>query len=205
MSITVVIADDHPFIVEGMISTIDLVPSLNVIGTAKNGIEAIALIKRLKPNCALLDLSMPGANGFEVFLEAKRWSPNTRFAIVTGRSASSLFKQLFDAGIDGLFVKNSDSQDISQGILRMAQGERVISAEAMTIIKTSEVNEKLSNRELEVMHGIARGERSSEIAVSLGISPKTVDSHRTNLLRKMEVNSTAALLVKAIRVGLLKV
>lgn len=146
---------------------------------------------------------MPGANGLEVFLEAKRWSPNTRFAIVTGRSAATLFKQLYDAGIDGLFVKNSDIAETSAGISRMAQGERVISDEAMASIKKSQENEKLSHRELEVLQALARGESNKQIADSLGLSPKTIDSHRTNLHRKMQVNSTAALLVKAMRMGLI--
>jgi len=188
-----------------MVTAISLIQTLTVVGTAKNGIEAIALVKRLKPDCALLDLSMPGANGLEVFLEAKRWSPDTRFAIITGRSAAALFKQLYDAGIDGLFVKNSDTSKISAGVERMAKGERVISDEAMDSIKTTQGNEKLSNRELEVLHAIAHGSSSKQIAGDFGISPKTVDSHRTNLLRKMEVNSTAALVVKAMRNGLINI
>jgi len=205
MDKTVIIADDHPFTVEGMKTAINLVSGLNVIGTAKNGIEAIALVKRLKPDCALLDLSMPGANGLEVYLEAKRWSPTTRFAIITGRSATVLFKQLFDAGIDGLFVKNSDTTSISAGIDRMAQGERVISDEVQESLDATEENEKLSSREMAVLQALARGENSKQIADAFGISPKTIDSHRTNMLRKMDVNSTAALLVKAIRSGLINV
>ena len=77
------------------------------MGKAFNGIDAISLIKREQPDCALLDLSMPGATGLEVFQEAKRWAPNTRFVIITGISAASLFRNLYEAGIDGLFVKNT--------------------------------------------------------------------------------------------------
>ena len=205
MNKTVIIADDHPFTVEGMSAAIGACEGLRVVGTAKNGIEAISLVKRHKPDCAILDLSMPGANGLEVFSEAKHWSPETRFAIITGRSAAALFKQLYDAGIDGLFVKNSDISEISAGIARMASGERVISSEAMASINHVEENAKLSKREMDVLQALARGESNRGIADSFGISPKTIDSHRTNLLRKMEVNSTAALLVKAIRLGLIDV
>lgn len=202
---TVVIADDHPFTAEGMESVINSVVDLKVIGTASNGIEAIAMIKRLKPNCALLDLSMPGANGLEVFLEAKRWSPDTRFVIITGISAASLFKQLYDAGIDGLFVKNSPPEEISAGVSKIANGLRVISPQAQAIIDEAEQKQQLSARELQVLQGLARGQNNRQIAESLGISPKTIDTHRTTLLRKMNVNSTAALLVAAMRGGMIDV
>lgn len=205
MTKTVVIADDHPFIADGMETAIQAVEGLRVIGKAFNGIEAIAAIKKFQPDCAVLDLSMPGANGLEVFLEAKKWAPNTRFAIVTGISAAVLFKQLYDAGIDGLFVKNAPAKQITDGILRICDGDRVISAEAMAAIESVEADKKLSKRELEVLSALSRGESNKEIAEAMGLSPKTIDSHRTNLLRKMNVNSTAALLVKAIQTGILDV
>ena len=188
-----------------MESVIQEISSLDVIGTAANGIEAIALIKRVKPDCAVLDLSMPGANGLEVFLEAKRWSPETRFVIVTGISAAALFKQLYEAGIDGLFVKNTSPEIISAGIAKVAQGERVISDEAMSAIKTIEQRAELSNRELEVLRALAEGKNNKEIGELLGLSPKTIDNHRTKLLRKMNVTSTAALVVAAMRTGLIDV
>lgn len=205
MAKTVIIADDHPFTIEGMEAAIKKTRELVVIGRAANGIEAISIIKRLKPDCAVLDLSMPGANGLEVFQEAKRWSPETRFAIVTGISAASIFHRLYDAGIDGLFVKNAPPESISAGILQVANGARVISPEAMTAIKDSQENAALTEREIEVLKAIAQGQTNRQIADSLSVSPKTVDSHRTNLLRKMNVNSTASLLVAAMRMGIIDV
>lgn len=205
MAKTVIIADDHPFTVEGMESVIQSVSSLEVIGTAANGIEAIALIKQLKPDCAVLDLSMPGANGLEVFQVAKQFSPKTRFAIITGMSASAVFKQLYDAGIDGLFVKNTAPEIISAGLVKVSQGIRVISDEAMRAIQSVKMQGELSKRELQVLQALARGQTNKQIAKAFGISPKTIDNHRTNLLAKMNVNSTAALLVAAMRNGLLDV
>ena len=200
---TVVLADDHPFIVQGMEALIQAIPELEVVGTASNGIEAISLIKRLSPDCAVLDLSMPGANGLEVFLEAKRWSPKTKFAIITGISAATLFKRLYDAGIDGLFVKNTSPEAIAAGLIKVANGKRVISKEAMTEIASANKNTELSKREMEILRELALGQNNKVIAEKLGISPKTVGNHRTSLLRKMNVNSTAALLVKAMKSGLI--
>lgn len=202
---TVIIADDHPFIIDGMESLIREEPGLDFIGRASNGIEAIALIKKTQPDCALLDLSMPGANGLEVFLEAKRWSPKTRFVIITGISAAALFHQLYDVGIDGLFVKNEVPASIIEGVLQICDGKRIISPEAMQEIENSRQHQNLTKREIEVLNALAEGLSNKAVADKLGVSPKTVDTHRTNLLRKMNVNTTAALLVKAMREGLLDV
>ena len=203
MKYSIILADDHPFTAEGMETVIESVPELQVVGKAFNGIDAISLIKRKQPDCALLDLSMPGANGLEVFQEAKLWAPNTRFAIITGISAATLFRNLFDAGIDGLFVKNTKPEIITSGVLEICKGRRVISEEAMAAIKVAQENEKLTQREHEVLRALSRGLSNKEIARQFNVSPKTIDSHRTNLLRKMHVNSTAALLVTAMKTGLL--
>ena len=176
---------------------------LHVVGKAFNGIDAISLIKRKQPDCALLDLSMPGANGLEVFQEAKNWAPKTRFAIITGISAATLFRNLYEAGIDGLFVKNTSPEDITSGVLEICKGQRVISEDAMAAIKTAQKNEKLTQREHEVLRALSHGLSNKEIARQFNVSPKTIDSHRTNLLRKMNVHSTAALLVTAMKTGIL--
>ena len=204
MTKTIIIADDHPFTVEGMSAVIQALPDFKVVATAKNGIEAIAAIKKWKPDCAILDLSMPGANGLDVFQDGKRWSPDTKFAIVTGISAAILFQKLYDSGIDGLFVKNTPPEKITAGIIRICKGERIISDEALAAIKTVEENKKLSSREIEVLKALSTGQSNKEIAKQLGVSPKTIDTHRTSLLRKMNVSSTAALLVNAIKLGLLE-
>ena len=204
MKYSIIIADDHPFTAEGMEAVITSIPELHVVGKAFNGIDAISLIKREQPDCALLDLSMPGANGLEVFQEAKRWAPNTRFAIITGISAASLFRNLYEAGIDGLFVKSTQPEVITSGVLKICKGERVISKEAMTATEPAQENPKPSRREIEVLNALSKGLNNRGIGEQLSLSPKTIDSHRTNLLKKMHVNSTAALLVKAIKSGILR-
>jgi len=203
MKYSIILADDHPFTTEGMEAVIEAVPELHVVGKAFNGIDAISLIKRKQPDCALLDLSMPGANGLEVFQEAKLWAPNTRFAIITGISAATLFRNLYEAGIDGLFVKNTQPETITKGVLDICKGKRVISEDAMTAIKKAQENKKLTQREHEVLRALSQGLSNKEIARQFNVSPKTIDSHRTNLLRKMNVNSTAALLVSAMKTGIL--
>lgn len=205
MPVEVVIADDHELIVQGMKTTLESHGDITVVGTANNGIEAIALCKKLQPDMVLLDMSMPGATGVEVFTEVRRWSPRTRAAMLTGNPSPALFQMLEDAGVDGLFVKNSPIEEICQGILRIAAGERVISDEARAVIDDTERGEPLTGRELEILQAIAEGLTNNGIADKLSISPKTVDNHRTSLMRKLGVRSTASLIVRAVRDGLVQI
>ncbi len=202
---TVIIADDHPFTAEGMRRALQKVPNIHVVALVENGIDAISEIKRKKPDGALLDLSMPGANGLEVFMEARRWSPLTRFAIITGRSAAPLFRKIDESGMHGLFVKNEPPEEICQGVVAMLEGKRFISHYAQMLIAKAKENTELSKREYQVLQGLARGQTNRELADILGVSPKTVDTHRTNLLRKMDVSSTASLLVTAMRKGMIDI
>lgn len=205
MQKTIIIAEDHAFTAEGMLQSLQALTRFKVLEVAKNGIEAISLIKRHKPDCALLDLSMPGANGIEVFTDARRWSPNTRIAVITGFPSPSIFQQLIDAGIDGLFLKNSAASEICHGMEDIANGERVIADGILEMLSNHAQINNLTAREIEVLQSVARGFSNNKIAEQLGLSPKTIDSHRTSLMKKLEVNSTATLLVKAMREGLINV
>lgn len=205
MPTTVVIADDHAFTVAGISAALADTVGFDVVGVADNGIEAIMLIKKHRPDCAVLDLTMPGANGLEVFIEARRWSPRTRVAIVTGSPSLAIFAQLIEAGVDGIFLKNAAPEDICAGIRDIVNGMRVIAPEIASAVKAAGGTAGLTAREIEVLHGIARGLSNAQIGEALGVSPKTVDSHRTTLMRKMGVHSTATLLVRALRDGLIDV
>lgn len=202
---TIVLADDHAFTLEGMKAALENIPGMTVVGLATNGIEAISLIKRTQPDCALLDLSMPGANGLETFLEARRWSPGTRFAVVTGNPSAAIFEQLLDAGVDGIFLKNAPLEEVSEGIVALANRRKVVAPGAAKILEAAGQSLEMTARELEVLQCVARGQSNNQIAKHLGVSPKTVDSHRTSLMRKLGVHSTAALLVRAMKDGLIDV
>lgn len=205
MTVTVLIADDHELTMSGMRSAIGRMPAFEIVAETGNGLEAIKLCKRLNPALALLDMAMPGATGLEAFTEIRRWSPNTRVAIITGSAAPSIYETLENAGVDGLFVKNAPIKELHDGLKRLASGERVISSEAVQLINMDQPTEALSNRELQVLQGIANGLTNAGIAEGLCISPKTVDNHRTNMMRKLDVRSSAALVVQAVRNGLIQI
>lgn len=190
---------------EGTRAAIASMNGFDVVGIVTNGIEAIAAVKRLKPDCAVLDIAMPGASGLEVLIEARRWSPQTRIAIVTGSPSAGIFRQLVDAGAQGIFLKSSSVEELRDGIRDVASGRKVVGAGVENILAEASGNSELSRRETEVLQCIARGLSNPGIAEQLGISPKTVDTHRTSLMRKLGAHSTATLLVRAIRDGLIDV
>lgn len=176
-----------------------------IVGTAATGIAAIAAIRRLRPDCAVLDLSMPGASGLEVLIEARRWSPQTRVVIITGNASPTVLAQLVEAEPDGVFLKSGPVDEFCDGLRRIAAGNRVVGDEVARLVGAGRENPGLTGREIEVLSCIARGMSNTQIGSHLGVSAKTVDSHRTSLMRKLGVHSTATLLVRAMRDGLIDI
>jgi DNA-binding NarL/FixJ family response regulator len=202
MSIRVVIADDHPLSLAGLAAALES-DGLRVVGRASNGIAAIAQIKAQQPECAVLDLSMPGASGLDVLIEARRWSPGTRIVVLTGLSAAETLREVADAGAEAIFLKSAPVEAITDAVRRVARGETLHGEAVRHILDRSDDAQKLTARERQVLTAIARGLTNQGASEVLGISAKTVDTHRTNLMRKLGVNSTATLLVRAMRDGLI--
>lgn len=176
---------------------------VEIIGTVTDGISAVVEIRKTKPDCAILDYNMPGANGLEVYLESKRWCPDTRFVLLTGTATGATVKSLVEAGIHGVCLKNGSEAEIVDVVRQVLAGRTAISPSAALLIKAAEGSIDLTDRELAVLQALARGHTNASAAEALGISPKTIDTHRTSLLRKFEVNSTASLVLAAVRAGLL--
>ena len=203
MRTRVLIADDHAFVSWGLAKALSAIENIEIVGSVTNGIDAIVEIRKARPHCAILDYNMPGANGLEVFLEAKRWSPETRFVLLTGSVTAQTMNALVEAGIQGLGLKDSTEAEIIELVRQVCAGKTVIGASARRLLKTSVEPVVLTDRELAVLQALARGHTNASAAEALGISPKTVDTHRTNLMRKFAVNSTASLVLSAVRSGLL--
>lgn len=174
-----------------------------VLAEAANGIEAVAAVRHLRPHLVLLDVQMPFAGGVEVALEVRRWSPQTRIVVLTGITAPGKLAELIEVGVDGLFSKATDNAGLYAALPKILRGGRVIAPEIVAAIEAAPEQSLLSSRERQVLNLIVMGQSNKEISAVLGISIKTVDRHRTNLMQKLDVHSVAQLISLALRQGLI--
>ena len=200
---TGIVADDHVMLRNGMSTLLKTHGDVEIVAEAATGIDAIGLVKQHRPTVLSLDIGMPYAQGIDVFVEARRWSPETKVIVFTGMTSRGLLSELVTVGVDGLFMKNGDMEHLIKAIPLIISGARVISPDAALLIAEAEEGPELTLRERQVLSLIARGSANREIAERLGVSLKTVDNHRTNLMRKLDVHSVAELLSYALREGLL--
>ncbi|MEO1701127.1 MAG: response regulator transcription factor [Pseudomonadota bacterium] len=200
---TGIVADDHMMLRKGMCDLLRERGHVEIIGEAETGIDAISLVKQFKPTILSLDIGMPFAQGIDVFVEVRRWSPNTKVIIYTGMTSRGLLSELVSAEVDGLFMKKGDLTHLVTAIPLILNGARVISPDVATILQEVECGPDLTPRERQILSLISRGYANREIGDRLGVSAKTIDNHRTNLMRKLDVHSVAELLAYALREGLL--
>jgi DNA-binding NarL/FixJ family response regulator len=201
---TAIIADDHPMMRRAIRSAIEGLGDVRVVAEAANGLEATSLCKKHRPDLLVLDEAMPYGRGVETFAEVRRWSPDTRVIVLTGIVAEGMLRDLAAAGVDGLFTKSGDEAEFVAAIPRVLSGERCFSRSLAGLLDVATAEEaQLTRRELQIVAQIASGFSNARIAENLGISPKTVGNHRTNIMRKLNVHSAAALVAVAAREGLI--
>jgi DNA-binding NarL/FixJ family response regulator len=203
-----VIADDHQIVRDGLKTALQQ-PGLvehngvAVVAEAGNGFEALAEVKNHKPDVLILDISMPLAGGAEVVADIKRWSPETRIVILTGINAPGLICTLLDAGIDGMFSKGASLDELYEHLPLILRGGKHIAQSFVDTMQRQQQNQALTDRELQTLNMIIAGKTSREIADFMSVSPKTVDKHRTSLMKKLDTHSVAELIAYALREGLI--
>ena len=200
---TVVLADDHMLVRQALHGILTHIPRTQIIGEANDGLEAIALCKERNPDFLILDSDMPLAKGMEVFVEARRWSPETRICLVTGVTARGHLAEWIAAGVDGIAFKSCPLEDIQTCFSLILEGGSNFTPAVLRIVNSLEERPNITLRERQVLHLLAQGNNNSEIAERLSISPKTVDRHRTSMMSKLGVHSLARLIAYALREGLL--
>lgn len=200
---TALVADDHPLVRKGLIDVMTAQGDITVVGEAADGIEAVSLAKKFKPDLMTLDIAMPYAQGIAIYTEVKRWSPDTCVAVFSGVTSSVLLGELFAAGVEGIFTKRGDISEFVDAIPKLLRGGKVVSSDAQEMIDAAQQAGDLTLRERQILSLIAGGQTTKSIAETLGVSPKTVENHRTKIMDKLGVNSMASLLAYALREGLL--
>jgi len=215
---TILIIDDHPLFREGLKAIIERDNRFEVVGEAGNGREGLRLAKELKPDLALVDMSLPDQSGIQLTRELKNASLKTRIMMITMHSKVDYIVKAFQAGATGYVVKESASERLLQGMDTVLKGEYFMdsSVSHKVVKKLMQFPEKgakitdasydtLTPREQEIMVLISEGLSSKEIADKLFISPKTVDNHRSNIFRKLNLHSVIELIRYAARLGIIDV
>ncbi len=209
--IKILIADDHLIIRQGLRLILETETDFELIGEASDGNEALSLCKKLKPDVVLMDLRMPNMDGLTAIETLRIEQPEIAVVILTTFNEDDLMLRGLQAGARGYLLKDTDRSTLFDTIRAAARGETLLKPEIMarvlaqkSITKTvSHEPTNLTERELEVLASVARGERSKEIAVQLGISERTVKAHLASIYNKLGVDSRAAAIAVASQKGLL--
>lgn len=197
--ITILIADDHMLIRDTWSSILNSDPRFEVISRCSNGEEAIREAQKLRPKVVLVDINMTPVSGIEATQQIRKFSPSSKIIGVSMHSQPAYVKKLLKLGAHGYVTKNSPQQEMFEAIEEVMKGNRYICSEVKTILSEQAFDEEntgansLSNRELEIIKFIKDGLSSKEISSTLNISLKTVEVHRHNILKKLNLKNSAAL------------
>jgi DNA-binding NarL/FixJ family response regulator len=209
----IVLAEDHTILRQGLRALLSADPGFEIVGEACDGREAVRCVEKMAPDLLLMDLSMPRMNGMEAIREIKKRYPQTRIIALTVHREEEYLVTTLQAGAEGYVLKDATHEELVLAINSVMAGKPYLSpAVAGKIIegylekKNTErpvsSRQKLSPREREVLKLIAEGYRNKQIAAELCISLKTVEKHRANLMKKLDLHNTAALTVYAVGKGL---
>jgi DNA-binding NarL/FixJ family response regulator len=206
--IKILTVDDHQLIIDGLSTFIREEPSFQLSGFANNGQQALDIVKTIQIDLVLMDVDMPVLNGLDATLRIKQFNPGIKVIILTMHDEKSLVKKFMEIGADGYLLKNSDKTVLIDTIKKVASGEKHFPDE---LLKEKEnqlkklmdnpsealIKSQLTEREIEILSLIAQGYSNKEIGDKLFISHRTVDTHRTNLMKKLDVNNIAGLIKKS--------
>lgn len=207
----VLIADDHPIVIDGLRSHINAQPDLNVIGETGDGLEVETLVNHLHPDLLLLDLALPGLSGLEITRRVKKNAPHTKIVIISMYDDIAYVAEAIKSGAQAYVLKRSVSTELISAIRSVLDGKRYLSPplsedklnEYIRNLQTEDLDvfNTLTRREAEVLHLIVDGLTNQQIGDRLGVSSRTVEMHRSNLTHKLGVRGTAELVALAVERG----
>ncbi len=210
---TILLADDHHIVRQGLRVLLNAEQDFTVVGEAKNGLEVVNLVQRLKPDVLIMDLMMPGINGLEVTRQVKQRIPQTRIVILSMHANEGYVLEALRSGASAYVLKDSSAADLVHAVRDVTTGRRYLSPLLSERAMEAYVNkatesaldpyDTLTTREREVLHLSAQGNTSAEIGVKLSISPRTAEIHRANLMRKLDLQTQTDLIRYAIRRGVI--
>ena len=214
MAIRVLVADDHTLVRQGLRALLDADNEIEVVSEAQNGVEALDMAKKYKPNIAILDIAMPMLNGLLVTQRIRSELPETKVLVLSMYGEEEYVTQALKSGASGFILKDAAASELISALKAIFRGERYLSPTvSWKLVKKyvmkgemPHVKEKgkLTGREKEVLQLIAEGYTNSEMAHILKLSIKTIQTHRSHIMGKLDIHSIAGLTRHAIKIGLVK-
>lgn len=215
--ITILVADDHTIVREGLVKLLESEPELKMVGEASSGLEVVNKVEALKPDVVLMDIAMPQLNGIDATRQIKRTQPHTKVIILSMHSHERFISEALHLGASGYLLKNSTTADIVRAIRAARDGDTYLSpaisrqvVDAYLSMKKEGFSQQdlystLSNREREVFQMIVEGSSVKEISEILYVSVSTVKTHRANILEKLKMKNLSQLIQFAICLGLVEI
>jgi DNA-binding NarL/FixJ family response regulator len=209
--VRILVADDHDIIRRGLKQLLTGHSGWEVCGEAKTGREAVNVTEQLKPDIVVLDISMPDLNGLEAARQILKSSPNTAVLILTMHFTDQLVRDVIESGARGYILKSDADKDLVSAVEAISNRRTYFTREVSEVLldkisrpdvvpdPDSVMRNRLTSREREIVQLLAEGKSSKEVAVALGISVKTAETHRANIMRKLELHSVSELVLYAIR------
>jgi len=210
--ITIVVADDHRIVRQGVKTLLEKEPDVRVVGEADDGVNALRLVERIAPAVLILDLAMSGLDGLDVLREARRKAPQTHVVVLSMHSDEAYVREALVRGASAYVLKSAGSGELVQAVRHAVQGERYLSPplsehaiDAFALLArsaTADAYELLTTREREVLHLAAEGHSNAEIGARLFISRRTVEVHRAKAMHKLGLRNYGDLVRYAVRRGI---
>ncbi|MGC9451391.1 MAG: response regulator [Oceanipulchritudo sp.] len=209
---SVYIIEDQNILRELVCRLVEEMPMVELAGHSGDGLEGLNACKELKPDLAIVDIMIPSLNGLEVVRQLRKALPRTRLLVFSGHTSRERVQAALRAGANGIIHKSTSIGELEQGIQRVMDGESFMSSQILEILRdlmlhpeVTDSLEKLTPREREILQLVAEGHTTKEVAARLGISFKTADTHRTNIMGKLDIHDVAGLTRFAIQNGLVEV
>ncbi|MCD5975372.1 LuxR family transcriptional regulator [Pseudomonas savastanoi pv. glycinea] len=215
MTCTLLLIDDHSLIRAGVRALVADIPGYSVIGEACDGAQLSALATELNPDIILLDISMKDVDGLDALKELRSILPDSKVLILSMHSDPTRIMRALEAGAHGYLLKDAAATELEQALLALSSGERYLSpAIAHTVINQALIgvqarrnespqNHNLTARQLEILRLIVRGKSTREIAGGLGLSIKTVETHRAQVMKRLQIHDVAGLVLFCVREGII--
>ena len=213
MAFRILVADDHEVVRRGLCSLLQTQPEWEVCGEAADGREALAKVQKLRPDVVILDIGMPSLHGLEATRQILKMIPQTKILILTLHDSDQVVREVLNAGARGFLLKSDAARDLVAAVEALRRDKTYFTSKVAAMVLEGYLKNgtpgaapvpanprsRLTPREREIVQLLAEGKSTKEVAVALGLSVKTAETHRSNIMRKLELHSVSDLVLYAVR------